>query len=36
MTRRVILLSGPAVTLLNLVEYQSIQTPEDGRKLVER
>ena len=29
-------LSGPTVSLLDLVDYQVIRTPEDGRALVER
>jgi uncharacterized protein (DUF885 family) len=29
-------LSGPAVTLLDLVDYQSIETPDDGRAMVAR
>src|SRR5204863_2991040 len=29
-------LSGPAVSLLDLVDYQAIETPEDGRALTAR
>ena len=29
-------MGGPTVSLLDLVDYQTIQTPEDGRALVER